>query len=578
MISDDEELRNFCMGSDDDADPATRSGSPSSCEGNKGSLVKRPWTPEEDDALVAAVFKYGASRWSIIATHLSTGRAGKQCRERWNNHLCPNVKKSEWSEEDDRAILEGVTLLGTRWCEIIKVAVLAGRTDNAIKNRFYSLQRRMRSRQLGAKVVSPLSDDETKLAPIQRDRVVAIATELALATDEKDRDRLIEKLTSALQESSGTDDGMASELGIDSSDSPEEFESIFSDSTVEDSEPSLALLLPSASVGTQSSIRRARPIANIDTSCDSCSVGPPSIPTAASVVLMQQEPSPSYSSSGDSVITSVMEDIAMDCSIADSYNAVVPLTADGSRVESTFTSTFTGRLSQVGSPTGVTVSPSKRPWEETVATSMQRKQQQEELLAVGASLGGRHAYKALLAPLCIPGVGSDASGSPMKRLRTPTSCAPSFLSSGRGRTSSMHAATGTEESGAKVSPHSCGPTVGGEHVASPMSELLSLSFFNDLFSDLPICGLPSSQPPPSSEPFVAPPPPRPPIAVIAFAVAPASGRKRSRLSVARGGQIRVCSSQPADLAVDSPLPRRAHWQQPRRPTAHRRWRTPPLLG
>ena len=36
-------------------------------------LVKRPWTPEEDEALVAAVTKYGACRWSMIATHLESG-------------------------------------------------------------------------------------------------------------------------------------------------------------------------------------------------------------------------------------------------------------------------------------------------------------------------------------------------------------------------------------------------------------------------------------------------------------------------------------------------------------------------
>merc|ERR1719506_143346 len=131
----------------------TRASSPdtsgSDSAGRGAPLVKRPWTPEEDELLIAAVRKYGACRWSMIATQLSTGRVGKQCRERWNNHLCPEVKKSEWSEEEDRSIMQGVAVLGTRWCEIIKAPALSGRTDNAIKNRFYSLQRRMKARQAG---------------------------------------------------------------------------------------------------------------------------------------------------------------------------------------------------------------------------------------------------------------------------------------------------------------------------------------------------------------------------------------------------------------------------------------------
>ena len=103
---------------------------------------KHSWTPEEDEKLMAAVTKYGACRWSMIAMHVASGRVGKQCRERWNNHLCPDVKKSEWSDAEDLAILQGVADRGTRWCEIVQTAALAGRTDNAIKNRFYALQRR----------------------------------------------------------------------------------------------------------------------------------------------------------------------------------------------------------------------------------------------------------------------------------------------------------------------------------------------------------------------------------------------------------------------------------------------------
>jgi myb proto-oncogene protein len=44
-------------------------------------LVKGPWTPEEDELVIKLVQKYGAKKWSLIASHLR-GRIGKQCRER----------------------------------------------------------------------------------------------------------------------------------------------------------------------------------------------------------------------------------------------------------------------------------------------------------------------------------------------------------------------------------------------------------------------------------------------------------------------------------------------------------------
>ncbi|CAN0488195.1 unnamed protein product, partial [Laminaria digitata] len=32
------------------------------------------------------------------------GRLGKQCRERWFNHLDPTVKKSEWTPREDEVL------------------------------------------------------------------------------------------------------------------------------------------------------------------------------------------------------------------------------------------------------------------------------------------------------------------------------------------------------------------------------------------------------------------------------------------------------------------------------------------
>jgi hypothetical protein len=61
--------------------------------GAGGTRVLHRWTAEEHARLESLVRQYGTERnWALIAEGIS-GRSGKQCRERWLNHMRDGIIK-----------------------------------------------------------------------------------------------------------------------------------------------------------------------------------------------------------------------------------------------------------------------------------------------------------------------------------------------------------------------------------------------------------------------------------------------------------------------------------------------------
>ena len=81
------------------------------------------------------VIEHGAKGWNFIAAILP-GRIGKQCRERWHNHLDPKITKNKWTIEEDKKLMNLYLQYGKKWSLIARY--MHGRTDNTIKNRFNS--------------------------------------------------------------------------------------------------------------------------------------------------------------------------------------------------------------------------------------------------------------------------------------------------------------------------------------------------------------------------------------------------------------------------------------------------------
>lgn len=100
-----------------------------------GQKSRRIWNAQEDEHIMRLVNKLGFN-WAAISKSFGGMISGKQIRDRYLNKLDPNIRNHQWSTEEDEQLIALFKLHGRSWTTIAKH--LPGRTENMVKNRFYS--------------------------------------------------------------------------------------------------------------------------------------------------------------------------------------------------------------------------------------------------------------------------------------------------------------------------------------------------------------------------------------------------------------------------------------------------------
>nr|BAF96934.1 R2R3-MYB transcriptional factor [Gentiana triflora] len=100
------------------------------CE--KVGLRRGRWTADEDSLLINYIQHFGEGSWKSLPKNAGLLRCGKSCRLRWINYLRSDIKRGNFTIEEEETIIQLHRSLGNRWSMI--ASHLPGRTDNEVKN------------------------------------------------------------------------------------------------------------------------------------------------------------------------------------------------------------------------------------------------------------------------------------------------------------------------------------------------------------------------------------------------------------------------------------------------------------
>ncbi|CAI9756734.1 unnamed protein product [Fraxinus pennsylvanica] len=129
---------------------------------DKTKVKRGPWSPAEDLRLMSFIQKQGHSNWRSLPKEAGLLRCGKSCRLRWINYLRPDVKRGNFTPEEEETIIKLHNSFGNKWSKI--ASHLPGRTDNEIKNVWNTYLKKRLSRKTEASD-SPMDYSDSPSSP-----------------------------------------------------------------------------------------------------------------------------------------------------------------------------------------------------------------------------------------------------------------------------------------------------------------------------------------------------------------------------------------------------------------------------
>lgn len=89
------------------------------------------WNKDEDRKLIFLISIFGVNDWRNLAKKMD-GRNSRQCRDRWQYYLNPNINHNDWTKEEDQLIIKMREKYGPKWVLISKY--FKNRTDAMIEH------------------------------------------------------------------------------------------------------------------------------------------------------------------------------------------------------------------------------------------------------------------------------------------------------------------------------------------------------------------------------------------------------------------------------------------------------------